>query len=100
MLKMQEAILNMYWEHRTKLEIAVELDISEWTVTDYINRARRRGDERANRRTAEKRLMQADARRKLILELSSHGYGPAEIAGIVNCHLRLVQMRLKEAFRG
>lgn len=96
-IQRREQILNMYWEHRTKDEIAAELDIAIDTVSDYIKRARRRGDKRAQRRTGQKRIMQAEARRKHILELSRCGYSPAEIAQLAHCHLRLVQMRLKEA---
>jgi len=87
----------MYWEHRTIDEIAVTLDIATDTVRDYIKRARRDGDERAIRRAGLKRIMQAEAKRKQIVELAGHGYTPAEIAQVVNSHIRLVQLRLKEA---
>lgn len=96
-LHRRETILNMYWEHRTIEEIAVSLDIAIDTVRGYIKRARRRGDKRAARRTGLKRIMQAEARREQILELASFGYSPNDIAKHVHCHLRLVQMRLKEA---
>ena len=96
-LRRRETILNMYWEHRTIEEIAATLDIATDTVRDYIKRARRRGDTRAARQTGVKRIMQAESRRKQIVELHSFGYSPAEIARHMNCHLRLVQMRLKEA---
>ena len=96
-LQRREQILNMYWEHRTIEEIAVTLDIANDTVRGYIKRARRRGDKRAARRTGQKRIMQAEARRKQIVELAAYGYTPAEIAMHVNAHVRLVQMRLKEA---
>lgn len=96
-MRRREQILNMYWEHRTIDEIAVTLDIAPETVRDYIQRARRKGDDRAKRQMGIKRLVQAQARRKQIIELAGHGYTPREIAKQVNAHLRLVQMRLREA---
>jgi DNA-directed RNA polymerase specialized sigma24 family protein len=96
-IRRREQILNMYWEHRTIDEIAVTLDIANDTVRDYIKRARRDGDERAIRRAGLKRIMQAEAKRKQIIELAGFGYTPAEIAQVVNSHVRLVQLRLKEA---
>lgn len=87
----------MYWEHRTVEEIAVTLNIATDTVRDYIKRARRDGDERAIRRAGLKRIMQAEAKRRQIVELAGHGYTAAEIAQVVNSHIRLVQLRLKEA---
>lgn len=96
----RETILNMYWEHRTIEEISVELNIAIDTVRGYIKRARGRGDRRAARKTGLKRIMQAEARRKQILELASFGYTAGEIADLVHCHVRLVQMRIKEASNG
>ena len=96
-IQRREQILNMYWEHRTLDEIAITLDIAIDTVRAHILRARRLGDERAKRRMGIKRIVQAQARRKQIIELSRHGYSPAQIAKQVNAHIRLVQMRLKEA---
>lgn len=96
-LRRREQILNMYWEHRTIEEIATTLDIATDTVRGYIKRARRLGDDRAKRQMGVKRIVQAQARRRQIVELAGHGYTPAEIAKQINAHLRLVQMRLKEA---
>lgn len=96
----RESILDMYWEHRSVEEIAVELDISIDSVRRHIKRARRRGDIRAQRRIGLKRIMKAEARRRQIVELDKHGYSAMEIAGMVHCHVRLVQMRLKEAVNG
>lgn len=96
----RESILNMFWEHRTIEEIACELKLAIDTVRDHIKRARKNGDRRAARKTGQKRIMQAEARRKQIIELAKYDYSPQEIAGMVNCHVRLVQMRLKEAGNG
>lgn len=96
-LRRREQILNMYWEHRTIDEIATTLDIAPDTVRDHIKRARRNDDDRAKRRMGIKRLVQAQARRKQIIELAGHGYTPREIAKQVNAHVRLIQMRLREA---
>lgn len=92
--------LTMFWEQRTVEEIATELDIAVDTVRSYIRAARRRGDERAMRRHGQKRVVQAAARRRQIEELSRYGYTPAEIAERLNCHVRLVQLRLKESSNG
>lgn len=92
--------LTMYWEQRTVEEIAVTLDISTDTVRSYIRAARKKGDERAMRRTGQKRFVQASARRRQILELAGFGFTPSEIAERLHCHVRLVQIRLKEAENG
>lgn len=99
-MQRREAALNMYWEHRTIEEISVSLDIAYETVRRYIRHARRTGDERVQRRTGIKRIMQAQARRNQIMKLASHGYTPQEISKLVNAHVRLVQMRIKEAAGG
>lgn len=96
-LRRREQILNMYWEHRTIEEIATTLALAKETVQGYLQRARRNGDDRAKRRMGVKRLVQAQARRKQIIELASHGFTAAEIAKQVGAHIRLVQMRLREA---
>ncbi len=99
-MQRREAALNMYWEHRTIEEISVSLDIAYETVRRYIRHARRTGDERVQRRTGIKRIMQAQARRNQITKLSALGYTPQEISGLVHAHVRLVQMRIKEASDG
>ena len=99
-MQRREMILNMYWEHRTILEISVALDLPYDTVRRYIQRARRLGDERAQRRKGIKREMQANARRTQIKLLASHGYTVQEISKLVHAHPRLVQMRIKEAADG
>jgi len=92
----REQILNMYWEHRSIDEISVTLDIACDTVRDYIKRARKDGDDRASRNKGIKRIRQAQAKRKQIVQLAGFGFMPAEIAKQVNCHIRLIQLRLKE----
>ena len=96
-MQRREAALNMYWEHRTIEEISVSLDIAYETVRRYIRHARRMGDERVQRRTGIKRIMQAQARRNQIMKLAGHGYTPLEISKLVNCHVRLIQMRIHQA---
>lgn len=90
----------MFWEQRTIEEIAVTLDIAIDTVRSYIRDARRKGDQRAMRRVGQKRMVEAAVRRRQISELSAFGYTPAEIANTLNCHVRLVQIRLKERDHG
>lgn len=92
----RDRALTMFWEQRTIEEIAVTLDIAIDTVRSYIRDARRKGDHRAMRRVGQKRIVEAVVRRRQIGELSAFGYTPAEIANTLNCHVRLVQIRLKE----
>ncbi len=96
----KDRALTMWWEYRTAAEIAVELDISIETVRRYIKSARRAGDPRATRNRSVKRIMAAQARRRNIIELHSKGLDVREIAKALSIHIRLVQMRLKEASNG
>ncbi|TJU85583.1 MAG: hypothetical protein E5Y10_24495 [Mesorhizobium sp.] len=93
----RDRALTMFWEQRTVEEIAVTLDVSIDTIRSYIRDGRRKGDERAMRRTGQKRIVEAQVRRRQICELSGFGFTAAEIADRLNCHVRLVQIRLKEA---
>jgi len=79
-------------------EIATDLDIATDTVRRYLERARRRGDPRATRPDGiNKKTLKARTRRHQINILHGAGFGPAEIASRLGCHVRLVQIRLKEA---
>lgn len=96
----RDQALTMYWEQRTIEEIATVLDIATDTVRAYIRDARRKGDERAMRRTGQKRIVEATVRRRQITELAGFGFTSSEIAERLNCHPRLVQLRLREASNG
>lgn len=93
----REAILMMYWEHRTMAQIAAELEISLDSVRDHIRRARASGDERAARTTGIKRLINAQVRRDAVVRLAAQGMAASEIAAHLNVTPRLVQRRAKEA---
>lgn len=94
--KRRDRALTMYWEQRSTVEIAVALDVSIDTVRRYIMHGRKHGDERASRRRGDKQVMNANVRRRQIRELFAMGMSVLEIADAVGCHVRLVQMRLKE----
>lgn len=96
----RDMALNMFWEHRTIEEIAIHLKVHVDTIRAYIRRARRNGDERAMRRRDMKSTIIARARAKRIADLHKAGLSSREIAKRVNCHQRLVQMRIKEAADG
>lgn len=96
----RDMALTMYWQHRTIEEIAAELNVHIDTIRAYIRRARRQGDIRAMRRRGQKRSMMAQARAKRIVDLAATGLTANEIANRVNCHVRLVQIRLKEKADG
>lgn len=93
----KDRALTLWWQHRTKEEIAAELDISVDTVRRYIDQARRLGDPRAMAKRTDRRIMAAAVRRRTILDLSARGMSIAEIASVLRCHVRLVQMRIREA---
>lgn len=97
----KDRALTMYWEQRPIEEIAIELNISEDTVWDYIRRGRKSGDPRADKRSdrkqSKRRLIRAEVRRRDIRDLSKQGLSAHEIAKRIGCHVSLVRKRLREA---
>lgn len=94
--KRRERALTLWALHRSIDQIAVELDVSNDTVRNYVAWGRKHKDQRAERGPNLMRIMQANARRRQIRELARKGMRPAEIALMVGCHERLVKMRLRE----
>ena len=93
----RDRILTLWWQHRTQEEIATELGIDITTVRRHIARAKRLGDPRAMAKRTDHRRMAAAVRRRTIVDLAQRGMSVAEIAAVLRCHVRLVQMRIREA---
>ena len=90
-----DQVMDMWAALMSKPEIASALGIDVDTVRAYVRRARAKGDPRAERTTT-KLLQQAKTRRVQIMLLREAGFCNAEIASRLQCHVRLVEMRLKE----
>lgn len=96
-LRRRNRALSMWAEMATMEEIAEALEVDVWTVRNYIRRARRNNDVRAERPYGwDKRKMKAEIRKANIARMIECGMGPKEIAKALGVNVRLVQMRLKE----
>lgn len=94
----KERVLNMWASLHTCEEIAEALSIADRTVRQYLRRARVAKDPRAayRSRLSHRREVQAEKRRRQIKSLYQGGMEIKDIAKVVGCHERLVQMRIKE----
>jgi DNA-binding CsgD family transcriptional regulator len=91
-------ILDMWASFMTTGEIAECLDISLDCVKRHLERARRRGDPRSNRPEGiHARQLRKSVRAAQMRTMRKAGFSPSEIAKRLDVHVRLVQMRLKEA---
>lgn len=101
-------IMDLWAALMTMDEIAKSLAVSSETVKRYVERAKRRGDPRAIRPLAghvrsgvsmplDRLFLRASIRRRQIQLLNDAGFTKQEIAKRLDCDVRLVQMRLKEA---
>lgn len=88
--------LDMFADMMTIADIAAALEVDTDTVKFYIRHARRNGDPRACRGIGNRRYLRAKLRRKQIAMLAETGMKTSEIAQQLDCHVRLVQIRLKE----
>lgn len=90
-------VMDMWASLMSKAEIATELSIDVDTVRNYVRRARRRGDPRANRPDASNKIILKARVRKLQMKiLDKAGFTKHEIASRIGVDVRLVEMRLRE----
>lgn len=90
-------VLDMWAEMASYSTIAEELDIAISTVVEYIARAKRLKDPRANRPYRHRKIQIAERRRRDIKRLLAENYSPREIAKQLGCTKRLVLIRMKES---
>ena len=90
-------VLDMWAEMASYSTIAEELDIAISTVVEYIARAKRLKDPRADRPYRHRKIQIAEKRRRDIKRLLTEGYKPREIAKQLGCTKRLVLIRMKES---
>lgn len=91
-------VLDMWAALMTIEQIAEALGISPSTVTDYIARGHKVGDPRAKRPAGiDRRRLTAHTRRTQMRLLAQAGFPKRQIANRLDCSVRLVEMRLREA---
>lgn len=90
-------VLDMWAEMASYSTIAEELDIAISTVVEYIARAKRLNDPRAERPYRHRKIQIAERRRRDIKRLLAENYSPREIAKQLGCTKRLVLIRMKES---
>jgi transposase len=90
-------ILDMWQALMTIEQIAQALEIGTTTVEQYIRKGHRIGDPRVKRpRGVDRRTLSAATRKRQMKLLHDAGFSKLQIADRLDCHVRLVQMRLKE----
>lgn len=88
--------LDLWAEMASYAMIAEMLEISIKAVETYIKRGKRMNDPRTRRPYPSKKIALAAQRRRQIKKMSEQGMAASEIAGILDCSTRLVEIRLKE----